>query len=256
MERREVIEAQGFYGEYAAVYDHTGQIRFSILMAQYLRDIIARHPPPGRRMIDLACGTGTLALMQVELGYEVLGIDASPAMLEQARQKAAAARVGLELMQADMRTFVVREPVDLVTCFYDTLNYLLTEAELLACFRAIRAALVPGGMCYFDMATEYFLREYWRGVEEYTSDDYRHTMTSSFDEITGHSKLVLIGTKSAVDGSTTSFTETHVERAFSPERVRQLLAVAELRVEQCYDCFTYQAPNAASLRHFWVVRRP
>ncbi|HRC74173.1 MAG TPA: class I SAM-dependent methyltransferase [Kouleothrix sp.] len=77
------------YQAYAPFYDITGQIRFAVLMAQYLREILGRHPAPRRRALDLACGTGTLALMLADDGWDVVGLDVSEAMLGQARAKAA-----------------------------------------------------------------------------------------------------------------------------------------------------------------------
>jgi SAM-dependent methyltransferase len=251
----DAIVPTGPYGEYAAVYDQTGQMRFSIMMALYLQEIVGQHPTSGHRMLDLACGTGTLALLLAEHGWQVAGIDLSEAMLEQAQCKAALAGVAVSFQRGDMRDFVVPEPVDLVTCCYDSLNYLLTEDDLLAAFRAIHSALRTGGLCCFDLASEHFLREYWRDVEEYASDAYRHTMASSFDDKTGYSTLHLTGTRLDEDGSVRVFRETHVERAFAPSCVTQLLEQAGLRVEALYDCFTFQPVSPTSLRHFWVARR-
>ena len=69
------------YEDYAATYDRTGQIQFSVLMNIYLRDLLRAHPVPGMTLLDLACGTGTLALLQAEQGWQVIGIDRSAAML-------------------------------------------------------------------------------------------------------------------------------------------------------------------------------
>ena len=256
MKVQEAPQTADRYNGYAAVYDRSGQMRFSILMAMYLREVLARHPALGNRMVDLACGTGTLALMQAEAGWEVRGIDAALPMLDQARRKQEAAGVEVAFVHGDMRDFVTPGPVDLVTCFYDSLNYLLTEEELLMCFGAIRQALVPGGLCCFDLATEHFLREYWRGVETYEADGYRHVMESSFDEVTSLSTLILKGSDYSAEDTPTSFQEVHVERAFTADQVERLLCRAGLRCEALYDCFTFQAPGPQSLRHFWVARRP
>ena len=77
------------YEHYAPFYDGSGQLRFAVLMAQYLREVLARHPAPGRRALDLACGTGTLALALADDGWQVVGLDESEPMLAQARAKAA-----------------------------------------------------------------------------------------------------------------------------------------------------------------------
>ena len=240
------------YNHYAAVYDRSGQIRFSLLMDMYLVEILEQHPVPGRRMLDLACGTGTLALMQAGRGWHVIGLDRSEAMRAEARRKQQAAGVDVVFQAGDMRAFALEEPVDLVTCCYDSLNYLLVEDELLACLRSVQRALAPCGLFCFDLATEFFLRNYWQGTEEYTADGYHLVMESSFDEISRLSTLLLSGTLAPETG----FHEVHVERAYAPPVVERLLRQAGLVPEALYDCFTLGEPNEKSLRHFWVARKP
>src|SRR5687768_8937568 len=55
--------AMPIYDRYAPLYDQSGQVRFALLTHMYLGELLARHPAPGRRALDLACGTGTLAAM-------------------------------------------------------------------------------------------------------------------------------------------------------------------------------------------------
>src|SRR5215208_5518047 len=77
------------YQHYAPFYDGSGQIRFAALMGQYLREVLTRHPVADRRALDLACGTGTLALILADDGWEVVGLDSSAPMLAIARARAA-----------------------------------------------------------------------------------------------------------------------------------------------------------------------
>ena len=243
------------YDAYAAVYDRSGQTYFSIMAQMYIREILRGHPVAGNRMLDLACGTGTLAVLQAEAGWEVTGLDLSPAMLVEARRKQRAADVEVSFVEADMRCFSLPEPVDLVTCFYDSLNYLLAPDELLRCFACVYHVLAPGGLFCFDLATQFFLRHYWQGIETYEEDGYSQIMQSSFDEATGLSTLVLRGMVKRDGKVLRQFQEVHVEQGYAPEVVDGLLRVAGLVPEALYDGFTHQAPNAASLRHFWVARR-
>jgi ubiquinone/menaquinone biosynthesis C-methylase UbiE len=244
------------YQRYALVYDQTGQLRFSIMMAMYLREVLQRYPPPGRRMLDLACGTGTLALMQAEAGWEVIGLDRSTAMLAQARGKSVQSGLDVRWIEADMCCFSLEQTVDLTTSFYDSLNYLLTPDDLLGCFRSVAAVLAPGGLWCFDLATDYFLRTYWRGVEHEALDDYEQVMESSYDETSGYSRLVLTGTHRQSKGDEQPFQEVHVERAYAPEQIERLLSLAGLEPVALLDCFTFQPPRERSLRHFWVARKP
>ncbi|HSH81548.1 MAG TPA: class I SAM-dependent methyltransferase [Herpetosiphonaceae bacterium] len=244
------------YGDYAAVYDRTGQMRFSILMELYLREVLERHPAPGPRMLDLACGTGTLALMMAEGGWEVVGIDAAWTMLEQARLKQGRAGVSVQFVEGDMRHFATPLRFDLVTCCYDSLNYLLDDDDLLHCFRSVFHALAPGGVFCFDLATEYFLETHWQGTESFEDAGYSQTMESSFDPATCRSSLVMHGRLREVEGGEREFSEVHMERAVHPNQVRTILLRAGLIPEAVYDCFTFQEPSDRSLRHFWVARKP
>src|SRR3712207_3276404 len=195
------------YEVYAGVYDRTGQTHFSVLMELYLREILRMHRIDGNRLLELACGTGTLAMMMAEASWDVIGLDRSEAMLEEARAKTDAADVEVRFCMGDMTGFALDTPVDLVTCCYDSLNYLLEDDHLRMCFRSVHAALVPGGIFCFDLATDYFLRHYWRGVETYTDAGYSQVMESSYDDTQGHSTLVLTGTMHEPDAPPRRFRE-------------------------------------------------
>jgi hypothetical protein len=177
-------------------------------------------------------------------------------MLSEARRKQQRAGVDVTFCEGDMRLFSVAETVDLVTCCYDSLNYLLSDEDLGDCFRAVTRALTPGGLFCFDLASEHFLREYWRGVEEHHGDDYDYTIVSAFDEATGNSTLTLEGVVQDAVGHVQPFREVHVERAHPPAVVEHVLRGAGLIPEAVYDCFTFQSPEERSLRQFWVARKP
>lgn len=246
------------YGDYAAIYDHSGQVRFSVLMDLYLRDLLRDHPVTGRHMLDLACGTGTLALLMAERGWRVIGLDQSAAMLDEAARKLAALDPPppVTFVQGDMRNVFVQPPVDLITCCYDTLNYLTLEADLAQCFGAAARSLTPGGLFCFDLATDYFLRTHWQGVEYEEADSFAQLMQSHYDEASGLSTLVLTGFVPQGRGRYRRFREVHVERAYPEAKVRALLEAAGLRLEAVYDCFTSQPAHSRSLREMYVARRP
>ncbi len=244
------------YNHYARIYDRTGQMRFSILMNLYLYDLLYAHPVAGRSMIDLACGTGTLAVLMAERGWHVLGIDRSAAMLAQARHKIAiAAPVAVRLMEADMRDFEVDAPVDLISCCYDSLNYLLTEDDLQRCFGAVARALLPGGLFCFDLVTDLFLQQYWQGVQHEEGDGWSQIMESSYDPTSGCSTLILTGSIQDDTDMYQRFQEVHVERAYPEATMCALLEAAGLAVEAVYECFTTQPPNDCSLRRMCLARR-
>lgn len=97
-------------------------------------------------LVELAVGNGRVAIpVARETGRAVLGIDTSPAMLEQARARADDAGVELELRQGDMRDLELDEPADLIYVPGRSLLHLPTWADRRHVFERVHASLRPGG---------------------------------------------------------------------------------------------------------------
>jgi len=97
-------------------------------------------------LVELAVGSGRVAIPVAEAtGRAVLGIDTSPAMLAQARERAAAAGVELELREGDMRDLELDHPAGLVYCPFRGLLHLPTWADRRRVFERVAASLRPGG---------------------------------------------------------------------------------------------------------------
>jgi SAM-dependent methyltransferase len=103
----------------------------------------------GRRVLDVACGTGKSFLPLLERGFDVTATDSSPAMLAEAARKAP----GVPLVEADVRALPRLGRFDLVTCFDDSLNHLLDEDGLAAALGALAGSLAAGGLLLFDLNT-------------------------------------------------------------------------------------------------------
>lgn len=266
------------YYDYAPFYDGSGQLRFAVLMGQYLDELLVRHPVAGRRALDLACGTGTLALLLADAGWDVTGLDSSAAMLDQARAKAenmvTPGRV--EFVQGDMRELRIENAklkiekedrvsslfsffnsqFDLVTCVYDSLNYLLDERDLAACFEGVARVLAPGGLLVADMNTRYFLEYDWGVCEVIEQAGLVQITQTYFDPAVACSTMVLSGFAGDDELGYVRFDETHIERAYAPDSVERLLRSAGLEIEATYDCFTFQPIADRTQRIAWVARKP
>jgi SAM-dependent methyltransferase len=115
-----------------------------------LEGLAIAHGLHGRRLFDVACGTGKSFLPMAERGYEVVACDLSPGMVECAQEKAGAAA---DVFVADMRELPAVGEFDLVTCLDDAVNYLTTPADLRAAMRGFERNLRPGGLAIFDANT-------------------------------------------------------------------------------------------------------
>jgi SAM-dependent methyltransferase len=246
------------YHAYAPFYDGSGQMRFALLTAHYLPEVLARHQPPRYTALDLACGTGTLAIVLAEQGWRVVGLDQSPAMLALARAKAEAAGVAAHatFVEGDMREPRIQPAsFGLVTCTYDSLNYLLSEADLARCFLAVAEALAPGGVLYADMNTRHFLEHDWPACEISEQPGLVQFTQSRFEPHSTTSTMRLTGFAGDDEQGYERFDETHIERAYPPELVTRLLEAAGLHAEAAYECFTFQPYHPRSQRIAWVGRK-
>lgn len=104
----------------------------------------------GRRLLDVACGTGLSFITLLEAGWEVTGCDISPQMLERARERAEGRA---ELVEADMRELPRLGEFDLIWAVNDPCNYLLEVEELEATLRGMGRNLAPTGIALFDLNT-------------------------------------------------------------------------------------------------------
>jgi ubiquinone/menaquinone biosynthesis C-methylase UbiE len=244
------------YGEYAEVYDRSGQLAFSLKMIRYLRTLLERHPVEGRRLLELACGTGTVAVAMAADGWRVYGVDGSEAMLAEARRKAEDRGVEVAFSRQDMRSFALPERVDLVTCLYDSMNYMLTSEDLLATFRRVYDALEPGGLFLFDMNTAYALAELWDD-EVHLSDEEDMTVifASHYDE--RRQRVTVEATVFERRGELyRKIQEEHTEQAYPLEQVATLLTDVGFKVEAYYDCFSFIRAYDETFRIMWVARKP
>lgn len=128
------------------------------------RRVLGRILPHLESACDLACGTGTTAVRLAGMGVKTLAVDLSPAMCRLARQKAQRAGVPLRVLRADMRSFRLPEPVDLVLCEFDALNHVPRKADLARVAGAVACALRPGGHFYFDVNNRLAFEKIWPGA--------------------------------------------------------------------------------------------
>jgi SAM-dependent methyltransferase len=97
-------------------------------------------------LVELAVGNGRVAIpVARETGRRVIGIDSSPAMLAQARDRAAEAGVELDLREGDMRDFALDEPAALIYCPFRALLHLPRWADRRRTFERVAVSLRPGG---------------------------------------------------------------------------------------------------------------
>lgn len=140
------------YAALAPVYDALLGRRFFPRLRRVLEHVLDRHGIRFASAADVGCGTGTLQRWLCGRGAAaVYGVDPSPAMLREAMANNRCG--GARFLLQDFASLRLPEPVDLITCTFDALNYLLGAEALLGALRRFRANLNPGGYVVFDLVT-------------------------------------------------------------------------------------------------------
>lgn len=161
------------YAQIAPFYDliYTSRKDYAAEAAQLHALIQAHKRSAGRRLLDVACGTG-LHLAQLRAYYTAEGLDLTPAMLEVARARCP----DVPLHVGDMRTFDLGQRFDVVTCLFSSVGHLPTPADLAQAVRAMARALVPGGVLIYEpfitpeqMQDRYFSGEVHRDADRLVS---------------------------------------------------------------------------------------
>jgi SAM-dependent methyltransferase len=155
------------YEELAEVYD--------LLTAGYAHDrwlaelehLARAHGLRGRRVLDVACGTGSSFLPLLAAGYRVTACDLSPAMARRATAKAGGRAT---VLVADARRLPRLGAFDLVTCLNDAVNHLVEPDEVLRALVGMRANLDRRGLLVFDVNT---FRAYRSAGDVVSADDDR-----------------------------------------------------------------------------------
>ncbi len=142
----------GVFGTYAGFYDALYADKDYRAEAAFLAAVFAAHGvPAGGTVLDLGAGTGTHALELAGLGYRVTGVDRAPAMVEQARAKAAeAGATAVRFLEGDVRSVDLGVSVEAVVSMFAVVSYQLTDADLAAMFATARRHLRAGGVFVFD----------------------------------------------------------------------------------------------------------
>ncbi len=239
------------YDALAAGYDVVMEHVDYAFWADYVHDLIQRHQPGARDVLELGCGTGSLALELQPMGpYRYVGTDRSQAMIHVAERKAELHGVDVSFAVADFTAFQTDALADAVVLVYDGLNYLVDPADVRSLFVSVMGALKPGGIFVFDVSTPTNSANNEADFQdEGEAEGFSYVRTSLYDQ---DARLHTTDFELTILGQT--FHETHVQRAYTLDEVRSLLP-STLEEAAAYDGFSDAQASEASERVHMVVRR-
>jgi 2-polyprenyl-3-methyl-5-hydroxy-6-metoxy-1,4-benzoquinol methylase len=243
------------YNEFAKVYDGFMKETPYAKWAEFILQQAEKAHKTPKIMCDLGCGTGTLCEIFAKSGIDMIGIDNAEEMLMQAREHARDENLDILYLLQDMADFELYGTVDVMYSACDSLNYLLEEDELLAVFRLVNNYLEKDGLFIFDMNTPYKYEKIL-GSRTFCEqlDDAAYIWENYFDEeeqINEFSVNFFIQNETGTYDRTQEF---HYQKAYSLEKVKELLKKAGLELVAVYDDYTEKPSDAQTERMVFVAK--
>ena len=254
---REEQQNMEAYTSFARVYDtFMDNIPYEE-WCEYLTGLMREYGVMDGLVLDLGCGTGNMTELLAEAGYDMIGADNAEEMLEIAMEKRDRSGHDILYLLQDMREFELYGTVRAVISVCDSVNYITEPEELQEVFRLVNNYLDPKGVFIFDFNTRYKYEEILgdrtiaenREESSFIWDNYYYE-----DEKINEYDLSLFIETDKDSGLYRKYEETHYQRAYTLEEMKELIRESGLEFVTAYDAFSKSAPTDTSERIYVIAR--
>ena len=242
------------YHELASIYDRlTNDVDYAATVDFYMQ-ILQKEQLSPRTAVDLACGTGSVAILLAEMGMQVVGVDMSEEMLCQASQKAQELVNPPMFVCQQLQQLRLPKGVDLAVCALDSLDYITDPEDCREAIRRIYRVLNPGGCFIFDVNTPQKLRAMDDQVFLDEDDDVYCVWRGEFDEQTNICTYAMDLFQRQGDIWLRSF-EEHKEYAYAPDQLTDYLREAGFTRIEVYADRRFAMPEPDEQRIYLKARK-
>jgi ubiquinone/menaquinone biosynthesis C-methylase UbiE len=221
---------------------------------EFYEQILRREGLKPKTAVDLACGTGSVALLLAEKGLSVTAVDMSAEMLAEAAQKVAELENPPFFVCQPLQELRLPRGVDLAVCALDSLDYITDPDDCAEAIRRIFRVLNPGGIFIFDVNTPEKLRAMDGQVFLDEDEDVYCVWRGEFDEQTNICTygMDLFQRKGQVWHRTF---EEHREYAYSVPQLTAFLRQAGFTSIEVYADREFVPPRSGEQRIYFKARK-
>ena len=243
------------YGSFAYVYDKFMDNVPYEKWSEYVQSLLKEYGIDDGLVLDLGCGTGSITELLSDAGYDMIGVDLSADMLDIAMEKREQSKNEILYLLQDMREFELYGTVRAVISICDSMNYLPQEADFLQTLRLVNNYLDPEGIFIFDLNTPYKYREL---IGDATIAENREDASFIWEntwyeeeQVNEYDLTIFARTEGEFYQK---FQETHYQRAYSLETVKELIRQSGMEFIAAYDAFTREPVRKDSERIYVIAR--
>ena len=249
------------YTDFASVYDRfMDETPYEQWCENIVRELGAHDIRDGL-VLELGCGTGSMTELLAAKGYDMIGVDCADEMLNIACAKRERSGHDILYLNQDMREFELYGTVRAVVSVCDSLNYLLEDEDMIACFRLVNNYLDPKGIFFFDFNTRYkYETIIGDSVIAENREDCSFIWENYYDpegDINEYDLTIFVkNDKASADGQElfSRFQEVHLQRGYTLEEMKHFIEVSGLVLLRAYDADTLGEVTAQSERIYCVAR--
>ena len=244
------------YESFARVYDmFMDNIPYKE-SCNYLTGLLKEYEVDDGLVLELGCGTGNATRLLSDAGYDMIGVDNAPDMLEIALEKKEEEGQDILYLCQDMREFELYGTVKAIVSICDSMNYITEDEDLLEVFKLVNNYLDPEGVFIFDLNTVY---KYEKILGEQTIAENREDASFIWDNYYDEEEQIneydlALFIPEGKDGLYRKYEEVHYQRAYELELVKELLEKAGMEFVAAYDAFTKNPVNEKSERIYVIAR--
>lgn len=244
------------YSNLAVFYDALNNTVDYDKWFEYINKVCEKNGFSPSSVLDLACGTGQMALRFASKGLETVAIDLSAEMLALAKKKADAQGLDILFLNQDMAEFELYGTVDLIVCCLDSVNYLTSSSDVMDCFANVENYLNHGGYFIFDINSEYkFKNIYADNAYVFETDDVFCTWQNYYKASTRTCDFYLDFFVQQ-NGMYKRFSETQRERCYSLKQMLKYVKNAGLETVGVYTDLNFTPAdinNQGETERFYIV---
>ncbi|HOO48756.1 MAG: class I SAM-dependent methyltransferase [Saccharofermentanaceae bacterium] len=211
----------------------------------------------GKKVLcDLGCGTGLVDVEFDSIGYEVIGIDKSLAMLNKATQLCAMKRKRILFINQDITKLDLHGSVDVFVSLLDTVNHLDNLGSLSVLLEKVKLFMNPDGVFVFDLATpKHFKKTLGNNVFFEDYDEFTLLWANSYDTKTKTNEAELTIFRARDDGTYDRMDGQIEEKCFSISQITKLAKKNGLIVAGVYGDLEFCPPRKEDERVFIVLKK-
>ncbi len=238
-----------FYDSLTEDVDYKGK-------ADFILDIVTRFKDKCELVLDLACGTGSMAVELASRGIEVIAVDGSPEMLARGMEKSMGITPRVLFLCQDMEELDLYGTVDVTICMLDSLNHVEDIHSIKEIFRRVALFTEPGGLFLFDVNTPYKHREVLADTTfVYDDKDVYCVWQNDYDpadESVGIHLDFFVREKSDYYRR---WQEDFREYCYGIDQLKEIADEAGFELIELVGDYCYQKPKADEQRVVFITRR-